>query len=333
MKKRNFEAGEVDLRMTEVYRDFLPEQIFDAHMHLYLKETVPALCEAQGNVYFKESVDAEDYWADMGQLLPGVKKIYLNTIPMPDRIMNDLSNGLRDKINEHVLNEHERHLECVASPYIMPGDSEAQIYALADRSGTRGLKCYFYAAPETGKTGADIADYLPEAAWVVANERRLPIILHLVKEKTLSDPENYNYITTMAKRYPNAQLVLAHCGCAFSAWTAVKTIRGLEDCGNIWFDFAAICESDPMIACILKNAGKRSMWGSDYPVCMHRGRAVSLGMGNQWLLGDDFAKLDRAFIATENLMAFWRAARVLDLDKTQIEDLFFKNACSLFKIS
>lgn len=333
MKKCNFKAAEVDLRMADIYQDFLPEKVFDAHMHLYLRETTPALCEGQANVYFKDGIGAEDYFADMGQLMPGVKEIRLNLIPMPDRVMNDLSNGLRDKINQHVLREQNSHPQCVASPYIMPGDSEETIYALADQPGVRGLKCYFYAAGIADEEAFGIEDFFPEAAWVVANERKLPIILHIVKEKSLSDPDNNRYITTMAKRYPNAQLVLAHCGHAFSAWTAAKSIRKLEDCGNIWFDFAAICESGPMIACILKNAGKRTMWGSDYPVCMHRGRAVSLGTGNQWLLGDDFKQLERAFIATENLMAFWQAARILDLDKTQIEDLFYNNACRLFKVS
>jgi len=329
----NFKASEVDLRMAEIYKDFLPEKIFDAHMHLYLRETTPALVKGQANVYFKEGIGFADYAADMGQLMPGVKEMRLNLIPMPDRAMNDLSNGMRDKINAHVLKEQETHPWCVASPYIMPGDSEETIYAMADLPGVRGLKCYFYAAGILDEEAFGIQDFLPEAAWVVANERKLPIILHIVKEKSLSDPGNISYITTMAKRYPNAQLVLAHCGQAFSAWTTVKSIKKLEDCGNIWFDFAAICESGPMIACILKNAGKRTMWGSDYPVCMHRGRAVSLGTGNQWLLGDDFKMLDRPLIAAENLMAFWQAVRVLDLDQTQINDLFYNNACRLFQIS
>jgi len=85
-----------------------------------------------------------------------------------------------------------------------------------------------------------------------------------------------------------------------------------------------------MMACILKNAGKRTMWGSDYPVCMYRGRAISLGTGQIWLDDERFEELNRAYVATENLMAFWQASRLLDLDKTQISDLFYNNAVSLF---
>ena len=72
------------------------------------------------------------------------------------------------------------------------------------------------------------------------------------------------------------------------------------------------------------------MWGSDYPVCMNRGRAISLGVGQEWLVGEQFENLNRAYVATENLMAFWQASRLLDLDKTQISDLFYNNAVRLF---
>lgn len=134
----------------------------------------------------------------------------------------------------------------------------------------------------------------------------------------------------MTHRYPNAQLVLAHCARAFAAWTCIDSIKRLDDRENIWFDMAAVCESGPMMACILKNAGKRTMWGSDYPVCMNRGRAISLGTGQKWLIGDKFKELNMAFVATENLMAFWQASRLLDLDRSQINDLFYENASRLF---
>ena len=164
----------------------------------------------------------------------------------------------------------------------------------------------------------------------MANERKLPIILHLFRRAALSDPSNFRYITTMSKRYPNAQLVLAHCARGFAGWSMMKSIKELEDCGNIWFDLSAICESGPMAACILKNAGKRTMWGSDYPASMLRGRAVGVGKWQDWLVDDDFKGPERALIPAENLLAFYHAALLLDLDQTQINDIFCNNAEALF---
>lgn len=263
----NFPFLENDFRVIEHYRDFLPKRVFDAHMHLYLAETIPNALGTEDCVFIKDSTAVSDYRRDMKSVLPGV----------------------------------------------------------------RGLKCYCYGADTRDYESLTIGDFLPEAAWTAANEKKLPIILHVMRPNALSDEKNISYIEKMTRRYPDAQLVLAHCGRAFAAWTGVKQIRKLEDRGNVWFDMAAICEPGPMIACIMKNAGKRTMWGSDYPVCMHRGRAISVGKGQNWLMGEGFNCLERTFIAVENLLAFYQAALLLDLDQTQIEDLFFNNASELFK--
>lgn len=332
MERCKFELNEMDSMMVDIYRDFIPEQIFDAHMHLYLAEAIPLALKDEDCIFLRQRGMVEDYRLDMEQLLPGVKNIRLNMIVMPDPIMNDLENGLREKANNHVLLQYQNHPECVATPYILPCDSEATIYALADRPGVCGLKCYCYGAGSVGWGMASIEEFLPEAAWVVANERHLPIVLHMMRPAALSDPNNFAYIIRMTHYYPNAQLVLAHCARAFASWTCVDAIKKLDDCGNIWFDMAAICETGPIMACIMKNAAKRTLWGSDYPICMHRGRAISLGVGQNWLNGERFKGLERAFIATENLMAFWQAARLLDLDQTQINDLFYENANMLFNL-
>lgn len=330
MSNLEFEVREIDLKAIELYRDFLPEQVFDAHMHLYRADTIPLALTSEDCVFVRKCALVEDYYQDMKPLLPGADTIRLNMIPMPDPIMNDPGNGTREKANEHILGQCLKHKGCVASPYVLPGDSEKDIYAMADNPGVRGLKCYCYGAGKKEIEQLAIEEFLPESAWVVANERRIPIILHMMKKHALSDPENASYIERMAHRYPDAQLVLAHCARAFASWTGVEAIKRLEDCGNIWFDLSAICESGPMMACIMKNAGKRTMWGSDYPVCMHRGRAISLANGTDWLLGERFRGAERTYVAVENLLAFHQAALLLNLDKTQIRDLFYYNACTLF---
>ena len=324
-----YDIQQVDLQTVELYKDFLPKRVFDAHMHMYRLDTIPAKL-GQSPIYCRSFVTPEDYSQDMAPFFPGVEQFAVNMMPMVAKAQTDLSNGLRDAANDHILNLLRTDKENVGCMYIMPQDSEEAIAALASQPGIRGLKCYCYGAGRADTESLAIGDFLPEQAWEVANEKRLPIILHMMRPEALSDPENFRYVCEMTHRYPDAQLVLAQCARAFSAWTGVNAIRKLEDQGNIWFDMAAICESGPMMACILKNAGKRTMWGTDYPICMHRGRVVTYAGRMLWLIGDS-APAPKTRIIAESLMAFHEAAVLLDLDQTQLDDIFWNNACRLFQ--
>lgn len=326
MENKFFPAEQIDREVAAMYADFLPKRVFDAHTHMHLGETVPSF--AGTGAWLRQAGTPETYAEDMGVFLPGVEVIRLNMMPMLDKAMNDLSNGLRDLANRHCGTQHLAHPENAVSPYVLACDSEETVDALTSAPGVRGIKVYCYSAGVDNNEKLAIGEFLPESAWVVANQKKLPIILHMMRPAALSDPDNFAYINTMARRYPDAQLVLAHCARAFTAWTVVNKVKELEDRGNIWFDLAAVCESGTMMACILKNAGKRVMWGSDYPVCMHRGRAVSVATGSDWLMGEMSVKRTR--IAGENLLAFHQAATILDLDQTQIDDIFYNNAARLF---
>jgi len=324
-----FSVNEQDLRMAEIYRDFLPKQVFDAHAHIHLAKACPTFSGPK-TTFSRAAATPEDYKADMAPVLPGVEVMRLNMLPMVDPVITEPSNGLRKLGNDHVRSMQERYPDNVFSPYIVAADDARCIDALTSHPGARGIKCYAYGAGKPDYESLAVGEYLPEAAWEVANAKGLPITLHLFRRAALADPENFAYINTMAKKYPNAKLILAHCARGFAAWPAVKMIRQLEDCGNIWFDMAAVCESGPMMACILKNAGKRTMWGSDYPICFNRGRAISLGAWQTWLGDAQCSELDRGYVAGENLMAFYQAALLLDLDQTQIDDIFYNNAIRLF---
>ncbi len=328
MKQGDFQVNEVDRRVIAQYADFLPDKVLDAHAHIYLGETIPKFYDASG-IFCREVCIPENYVADVSGYLPGVDSLRMNMMPMPDPALTDLENGLREKANGHISQMLQRSTDHVGCVYILPADDAEDIAAMAAHPGIRGLKCYAYGAGRTNWDHLSVGEFLTEAAWEVSSELHIPIILHLMRPAALSDQENFRYITDMTHRYPNANLVLAHCARAFAAWTGVRKIRELEDQGNIWFDLSAICESGPMMDCIMKNAGKRTMWGSDYPICMNRGRAISLATGQNWLtdMGDQATR-----ILAENLFALYQTAILMDLDQRQIQDVFYNNAAALFSI-
>ena len=320
-------VNDADRTLTELYAEFLPKKIFDAHMHLYLGESIP---KVRGTgVFGLEKALPAHYMEDMLPLLPGVESVGLNMMPFPDPALNDRSNGLRNLANSHIAQQAALDSSHVGAAYVLPGDSEDEILEMVSADGIRCIKPYFYGA--AGNLGGDtpIGDFLPEAAWKVASRKGTPIILHMMR-KNLADGDNFAYIEQMTAKYPDAPLVLAHCGRGFDSWTAVKFIPKLSERDNIWFDMAAVCETAPIMASIMKTAGKRIMWGSDWPICMNRGKAISLCDGQHWIMGDENASYAR--VAAESLFAFYQTALLMNLDQTQIEDIFYKNASNLLKV-
>ncbi len=326
-----FQIEKYDEEVIQLLGDFVPKKVFDTHVHLHVAETVPM--QSPSGTFYRKKATVEDYLDDMSPFFRNTEEFYLNIMAMPDCIMNNRANGLRDLANSHIHDQLALHSNCVGSEYVMRGDTQDDIRKMMLTPDIRAIKCYCYSSEHTNHEMCTIDEFLPEAAWEAANALRIPMILHMMRPAALSDNHNFSYVTQMTHKYPNAQLILAHCARGFASWTVVDKIKELEDQGNIWFDMAAICESPPIAACILKNAGKRTMWGSDYPICMNRGKVVSMGTDFCWFIEPPFPKRSSpCFVVAESLMAFRQAAIMLDLDQTQVNDLFFCNAANLFKI-
>ncbi len=321
-----------DLEMVELYQDILPNRIFDAHAHLYAEGTIPRVQGPQGN-FWREAVGIEDYRKDMAAFYPSVSQIHIHAIPMPDPILNERANGLRDKVNAHVSREACEDQGSAASVYVLNDDTEDMIDRMVSLPSVKAIKCYWFSAGKKDGDSCAIKEFLPESAWQISAKRGIPIVLHMMHERVLADERNYTYITQMAKRYLDARLVLAHCARAFASWTGVLTIQSLATYENIWFDMAAICEAPPIMACIKASGGKRIMWGTDYPICFFRGKPISIGKGFSWLPADSYpSNVPPTLLVTESLLALKQAATLMDLDATQLEDIFFRNAHTLFKL-
>lgn len=328
MENPIYPIEQVDSDVAAIYADFLPKTIFDAHVHMYQRATVPTFC-GENSQFLRYAASPQAYVFDMLPFLPGVSSVCMNMMPMPDPIMTSIQNGIRESANEYVSCLVQKNPGNAGCAYVLASDSEEQIAEMITKGDFRGIKCYSYGAGKAETEMLSVGEYLPESAWVVANNLHLPIILHLMRPTALWDSDNLSYVMEMSRRYPNAQLVLAHCARGFAAWTCVKAIRELSNRGNIWFDLSSICEPGPMIACIMKNAGERTMWGSDYPICMTRGRAVSLADGQNWLTD---LHTQKTRIIAENLLSFYQVALLLELDQTQLENLFCNNARRLFNV-
>ena len=328
--------SESDLRTLQALHDFVPPKIFDVHTHLYDTAYVPDHTEigSLGSV-----IGMDEYIRFQNPLYSGLEKLRLNLVSMPDASMSDRSNGFRQQCNDFLVAHLEKYPDHVGEAFVLPDDTVADIKKLLKHPNIRGFKCYHSCARRKPTWQTDIDEYLPESAWQVADENGYCITLHMVKDHALSDPGNFAYICRMAKKYPSAKLILAHAARGFAAWTVLDKVAELSDIPNIYFDVSAVCEPTPIFA-VLKAAGtKRVLWGSDFPISMMRGKCISIADSFLWLYREQLQKMDSktAFTANliglENLFALKQACRMLDIDRSGIEDIFYNSAMALFHLT
>lgn len=298
---------------------FSPSALFDAHAHVSYSGDAP--------------YGIEEFLKFQKNALPNARMLGGNAIVMPLPAMADRKNGLRDQSSRLLSEDLERHENFVGEVIVLPEDTDADVERQLLHDRIRGLKCYHFFSPKKPTQNADVCEYLPESAWHVANDRGLCITLHLMKDAALSDAENMSYVLDHARRYPNAKLILAHCGRSFAAWTVLDRAARFADLPNVFFDLSGICEPVPMMECIRAVGSERILWGTDFPISSHTGRAISLGSGFLWLLEGELERLgctSAELILYEELRALGQASRLLDLSPLTLDEILYKNARAVF---
>lgn len=322
-----------DAEAAKILASFLPDRIFDTHCHLIDSSLLPELAE---NPY-RLMGGSKKYRAEMSQLLNYPKEFRINAIAWPEASMKDRENGVIDKNNDFLINELHNDDAAVGEIIVHPLDTREDIEKKLVSPKIRGFKCYHSLSGKEVTWDAEIADYLPESVWEIANEKNMVITLHMVRDAALYDENNMRYIREMSKRFPNAVLILAHCARSFSSWTGVESVDKLWDRENVFFDFSAVCESPVMIRLLKKIGVGRCLWGSDWPVCRARGKCISLGNSFYWIYQKDIdsfrakTKICDYTIGIENLMAIRQAFIISELKENAVEDFFYNNAAKLFE--
>ena len=328
--------NQYDLEAAKILEDFLPDQIFDAHAHLYDASFVSGSANGGGAFGLRDRCEVPQYLEDMKPLL-GDREIHLNIVTTPDGSMTKADSKDRRLSTDFLVDQLERFPGHVGEVIVGPHDTADEIEAMLRHPNIKGFKCYHLLCDNNPTMQAPIEDYLPESAWEVADKHGFAITLHMVRDQALFDPVNRDYIVAMAKKYPNAVLILAHAARSFAAWTAVESVDAVKNLPNVWFDFSGVCES-PAEFMILKTCGTdRCMWGSDYPISRLAGKAISIADSFYWITENDLARFAGPtqfhswLVGTENLMALRQACLMLDLGRSDIEKIFYQNAINLFK--
>ena len=337
---KDFIIADSDRRVLAKLEGFVPEKVFDLHAHLFDTAYLPNMA-VEGSLFGAcgKVADRDTYERFQSPLYPGLKKLRLNLITVPDAAMADRTNGLRVRSLEFLKEYLEKNPDDVGEAFVLPDDTFDDLKGLLVHPNIRGFKCYHLAAAKKPTFQAEIGEYLPESAWRAADEYGLCITLHMVKDAVLADPSNNEYIRKMARKYPGARLILAHAARGFASWTVMEGIKKLSGISNIYYDVSAV--NEPAAICtVLKYAeAGRVLWGSDFPVSMSRGKSISIGDSFVWikqrdLKGHPVQEASEACLSgVEGLFALKQACEILDLDRAAVEDIFYTNAMRMFGLS
>ena len=316
-----------DVKMAKQLSLFLPEKIFDIHAHVY---RVPELnLSAPGIESEGPSEVSIDVWRNhllkyfMEKGIHG-GLFFPNPTPKID---------IKQE-NAYLLSQLQRETSCRGLVLVTPDIIPEELSALLNQPGIVGMKPYHYYSREHPTLESSIRGFFPEWLWEIANEQKSVVMLHIVKDKAIADPDNLREIREMCTRYPHIKLILAHVARSFHSPHAKEGIKKLRDIENLWFDTSCICEPEAIMVVLREFGPRKLMWGSDFPFSQIRGKCVTLGDGFVWL-DNSFCDWEKATFANpflfgiESLIALQSATDELGLTAEDRNDIFYYNATRL----
>jgi glutamate-1-semialdehyde 2,1-aminomutase len=327
----NWEFSELDTQMAAEMDDFLPPRLFDAHCHLYRLADLD-IPEGSFMAEGLAEVTLEEWRRRVGMMAGHERLSGALFIPDPRPAQSI------DIVNDYVIQQVATMPESRAAIIVAPQYGQDSAIAYLDNPQVVALKPYHTFSPDKPTFYCDLDSFLPEWAWRLAHERGLTIVLHMVKERALADPDNQRQIRAMCEQYPNAKLSLAHAARGFHSPNTVSSISSLRGLENVYFDTAAVCEPAAMTAILYEFGPRKLMWATDFPISEMRGKCVTIGSGFAWL--DDCSvdwdnispACERMLVGLETLRAVRETCEAFGCNEQDIQDIFCDNAQRLFGV-
>ncbi|MFH0796023.1 MAG: amidohydrolase family protein [Candidatus Omnitrophota bacterium] len=338
-----FEVKTVDSNFYETYlRDFLPERIFDVHVHIWHNKLMKGREDYSRIVKWPSLVARDNPMEDLLEtyrlLFPGKKVTPLVFANLGDR-------SALEGLNAYVSKSAKKHAIpalIFAVPEWKGGELEEKIRA----GGFCGTKVYLQYAPlYIPDDEIRIFDFIPHHQLKVLNDQGWILMLHIPRPARLRDPLNLAQMVEIEKRYPRIKLIIAHVGRAYCNEDAGNAFEVLAQTKNVMFDISANTNAWVFEQLIKAVGPKRILFGSDLPITRMRMRRICekgcyINLVPKGLYGNisedkhmrEFTgkRAERlTFFLYEEIMAFRRAAEEISLSKNEIENVFYNNALKI----
>ncbi len=313
------------------FADFLPEYIFDFHVHLWPKEVMslsfrndlPSLPVVVDEFHLKELLD---FYA---QALPG-RQISFLLFGMPYPGVDLQKNN---RYIETIVDGHKFFGLVLVSPSL----SVEYLESFFKNLGFVGYKPYWTFVTYREQNEVSIMDMLSEEQLEFANRWGLCIVLHIPRKLRLADPLNLEQICFLAYNYPNLKIVLAHLGRSYCLWSLEKSLEKLSAIPNLFWDITMVQNWEVLEFVFSKIAPEKVVFGSDLPISAVRGKMVCINEQSLFVTQDPYPwslsnpRLTYAFTSMlyESLRAVKKAFRKVGWSLKEAEKVFYENACQL----
>ena len=305
---------------------FLPAEIYDIHTHPYHPEHfAPGAWKFFGEM---GPQGCAEHRAALHRYMP-VATVHGLYFGLPHKSAN------RPAMNAWVADEVRSHGTPLSRALLVvsPDDDRAEVGSALRSGKFCGIKVYHCYAPRPDTMYATVEEFAPEWMWELLHEVRGVLLLHIVRDGAMDDPDNQRSLRRLCRAYPRAQLILAHVARSFSYRNARHGLRFLADLDNAVVDTSAVCEAEAFRSALEILGPRRVLWGSDYAVSELRGRCVTTGGLFFWLhpevVRPDYQAAtasDMTLVGIESLISLREACEDTGLNRSDIEDIFLRNA-------
>jgi glutamate-1-semialdehyde 2,1-aminomutase len=319
--------GEQEKQLVHgICEGFVPTRLFDLHAHLLRGDHFP---EANRPAYWQKSdlLAAEAYRRVMGDFF-GERDWSGLFFGFPSR-GNDV-----EAINEWMTGQVNALGNKSQALYLCKPDADAE--AVTAQLLTRrfaGIKPYHLYAPLPETDQAPVLAFAPEWMWEACHDAEGVLMLHIMKDGGISDPENQAALRRMLKKYPRCHLVLAHIARSFNYRCARGNLRWLNDFGNVWLDTSAITETETFRIALQEMGAGRVAFGTDFPISNLRGKSMTVSGPPRWFYSGDseYSPNDMTLVGIESLRCLREACEDLSLGEDDLRNIFETNATRVLR--
>jgi predicted TIM-barrel fold metal-dependent hydrolase len=185
-----------------------------------------------------------------------------------------------------------------------------------------------------------IEDMLSANEMAIANELSLVVLLHVPRSDRLADPVIQEGVRNLAAEYPDAQIVLAHCGRCYLPDQMRRAVGALSDLTNVFLDSSMVM--DPLVLrMVIDELGpSRLLFGTDYPVAAMKGRRVRVL--DHWVdvvtpgyapsaYRSEAADIPATYMAVEIAVAVRDAGLSAGISESALHGIFFGNGMAVLE--
>lgn len=259
---------DVDLPIFRAELDaFLPQSIYDSHVHVVLPEHVPAVPpEAVKDSWAAEApheLSLEELAVAQAHIFPG-RQVRSLAFTMPVSYA-DIEAGNAYIAGGIAAGQIDGLL------VLRPEWTQEKVLNLVRKGGFVGFKPYPGLVGSRTDHTVSIDDYFPPMHQEIADELGLIALIHLPRPERLRDPRNLGELHRLVSRRPNIRLIIAHIGRAYTLSFAEPGLAALRDLPTLYHDFAMNLNPDVIELALREIGPERLLYGSDLPICLMRG--------------------------------------------------------------